>query len=314
MIPMVRKIRLMDGWEIERQFVRHLNTHQNRDHCLYLGDCSRSWLQFETANEFSDSHKLTDLLRDHIDLLAESMGSRHLLSVGITNTVREALILQHMTQSPPLPRQYVCVDINEGGLNRAAGLAQTLNIEALCVIAMSHQLRQVRKFCKGPVVLAMLGNHFCNYDPTELLQAVNTTLDSDDLLLFDCALFSPDAQQMIDVCNCHLKKLRNIVPLLNRGVTRQDYELELKLSKRHVREMEIHRTEKQVTFRSDCRIATNSEPIDFKPDDTIQMGFTFRYEAHQILALVDDGGFDILQTHLDRDHENLLVLAKRKRP
>lgn len=310
MIPKLRKIRLMDSREMERRFVRHLDTQQTPDHYLYLGDCGRSWLRFETANELAVSHKLTDLLRDHISLLAESIEEHHLLSVGIGNGVKEALILEHLTQSSP--RQYVCVDINEIRLERAVRMTQKLNIETLCVVAMFHQLSQVRKFCNGPVVLAMLGDNFCNYDPTELLPSIDAALTRDDLFLFDCALFTPETPTMIDACNCRLKKIDHIAPLANRGIGRQNYEFELKLIKQHIGDMDIYRTDKQVTFRNECRIACDCGQIDFKPDDTIQMGFTFSYEAPQILELLDRSGFDILQTHFDREHENLLVLAKRK--
>lgn len=310
MIPKLRKIRLMDGWELNRQFVRHLENKQAQDNDLYLGDCGRGWLIFDAPEERATAHHLTGLLSSSIEHLADEMDDHHLLSIGNPGGTRETLILEHLTRSTL--RQYVCLDVNETGLEVITGLTEKLNIQALYVVAMLGHLRQVRKFCSEPVVLTMLGNHFCSYDPTALLPSINAAVTDQDLFLLDCALQTDEPTGPQDTSATRWDKALYIPFLANKGIRTQDYTFELKPAMRHIEDMEIFRMEKQIVFCNNCQITTDSGPICFQNNDIIQMGFTFKYRAFQLFELLENHGFDILQTHYDTDQKHLLLLTKRK--
>jgi uncharacterized SAM-dependent methyltransferase len=300
----------MDGWELNRQFVRHLENRQAQDNDLYLGDCGRGWLIFEAPEECATSHHLTGLLSSSIGRLADAMDDHHLLSIGNPGGIRETLILKHLTRSNL--REYICLDVNETGLEVIADLTEKLNIQALYVVAMLGHLRQVRKFCSGPIILAMLGNHFCSYDPTALLPFINAVMTDQDLFLFDCALLADEQQEPQNFPPSRLDKALYIPLLANKGIRTQDYTFELKPAMRSIEGMDIFRMEKQIVFCNECQITTDSGTICFRKNDIIQMGFTFKYRAFQLFQLLENHGFDILQTHYDTEQKHLLMLTKRK--
>lgn len=299
----------MDGRELNRQFVRHLGRKPAREPDFYVCECSRNWLRFETSDEAAISQNLTGLLRDSIRSLAESIEDHHLLNIGPADCVKAELILQHLPQSDL--RQFICVDVNETNLQTMTDLTLKLNIYALYVVAMLRHLRQVRKFCKGPALFTMLGNQICHYDPAELLPFIHQTMADQDLLLFDCALLTAELQKKALTSKGLRHQGFHIPHLVNKGIRPQDYEVELNLIRQRIEDMYIYRMDKQIVFRNDCRIAMDPDHIVYKNNDTIHMGFVFKYQAWQLMQLLSSRGFDILQTHFDHSRNHLIVLAKR---
>jgi uncharacterized SAM-dependent methyltransferase len=299
----------VDGRELNRQFVRHLEHKPACQPDLYLGDCGRNWLRFETSDEAAISHNLTDLLIDSIRSLTQSVRDHHLLNIGPADCDKAELILRHMPQSDL--RQFICVDVNETDLQTMTDLTLKLNIHALYVVAMLRHLRQVRKFCNGPALFTMLGNQICQYDPCELLPFIHQTMTDQDLLLFDCALLTADLQKKAVTSTGLRRKGFHIPHLASKGIRSQDYEIEHKLVRRRIEDMYIYRVDKHIVFRNDCGIALDPDHIHYKNNDTIHMGFVFKYQAWQLMQLLSSRGFDILQTHFDHSRNHLMVLAKR---
>lgn len=294
---------------MQRQFVRHLVHKPPCEPDLYLCDCSRNWLRLETSEEAAAADKLTNLLRKSIHSLAQSIPDHHLLNIGPADCVKAELILQHLPQSDL--RHFICVDVNETNLRTLTDLTLKLDIYALYVVAMLRHLKQVRKFCKGPALFTMLGNQLCQYDPAELLPFMHQTMTDQDLLLFDCALLTAELQRKALTSTGLRRQVFHIPHLANKGIRSQDYEVELKLIRQRIEDMYIYRMDKQIVFRNDCRIAMDPDHIVYKNNDTIHMGFVFKYQAWQLMHLLSSRGFDILQTHFDHSRNHLIVLAKR---
>lgn len=310
MASTVRKIYLVGISEFERRFARDLYNKQMPDYFLYVGDCGENWLKLQQSDAFAVSHKLTGLLKANINDLSNSLDNHNLLSIGVGSGEKEAVILEKLSKSSPC--QYVCVDINDAFLNMAADIIQKLHIETVCVLAMLEQLTQIKAYCRSPLVLALLGNNFCNYHPIKLLELIYKNLGHGDLFLFDSALLSEDKANTTDAYNCELNRIFNMAPLFTKGLSPQDCSFELKLIKERIKNMELYRTKKQIIIHKDCRFEIGSTQINFNRDDKIQMGFTFKYKPEQIFELLKICNFKVIKSYFDSEKENMLVLAQIK--
>ncbi len=310
MMTKTHKIRLIDTLEMEKRLAQYLLGRRMPDHYLYLDRGGQNWLTLEASPDFAVARKLTDLLKESISLLAGWLADHHLLSIGVGSGIKEKIILEQLPNE--FRRQYTCVDVNDGYLEMAAALTQKLDIETLCIVGLFEQLGQIVGCCEHPLTLALLGNNFCNYRPDELLHTVHANLGPDDLFLFDCALLTGQADAVTAAYTSELNKVFNMAPLLNKGINPQNCLFELTLITERLDDMELCRTSKHITILQDCDITVGTSPVTFKRNDQIQMGFTYKYTAAQVLRLLEKNGFTALQTQLDNEQNNMIVLAQTR--
>jgi uncharacterized SAM-dependent methyltransferase len=175
-----------------------------------------------------------------------------------------------------------------------------------------EDLKEIMNFCSRPLVLALLGNNFCNYHPEELLQLIKNNLGSDDLFLFDCALLTK-TKEITDAYNSGLNESFNLGPLIKIGLPAEKCFFELTLIDEEILGMDLCRTKKQIIFNDDCEVFFGTNKIQFKRNDKLKMGFTFKYRSRQLFHLLKLSGFEIIKTYFDELQGNVIILSQVKK-
>jgi Histidine-specific methyltransferase, SAM-dependent len=92
----------------------------------------------------------------------------------------------------------------------------------------------------------------------------------------------------------------------------EDFDFELLLGQVDSSIGAVYRTRKSLNILKDTEIKIGPAIIGFKEGDVIRMGFTYKYTYEQIIAFLDICGFDLLNSFLNEDRSNAIILAKKR--
>jgi uncharacterized SAM-dependent methyltransferase len=315
----LRKIELAGEQDLEAGLRESIMRRELPDCYLYLGDGgTRRWLELCESDEFPICSHLSDLLEDSVgDLCEHFMGPLDLMSVGVGSGAKERILLEGLMSSCDL--NYIAVDVSGDMVDRALEASADIPVPALGIVARFEDLRSLEAYCENPVLLCMLGNSFCNFDPDYALSLVRTHLGPGDNFLFDCSLKPNDtrddaaaafAEQVESVYRSQVNMRFNIWPLVERGMRPDACRFHLDLVRAPSSAGEVHRTSKRLEILEDSTVTIGGEDVKLQAGETVRMGFTYKYSVAQVRSLLKMNNFEEVALFATPDGENLLALVK----
>jgi uncharacterized SAM-dependent methyltransferase len=315
----MNKLELVNDEALERQLKRHLDRRELPDAFLYTGDIgAHNWLTLEASDRFPIASALTDLMEEHAASIAERVGARRsVVSIGAGDAQKEKILLARLAAYA----RPVChmIDISSRMVDEAIENLGGLGLELRGAVAFCEDIDTLAPYWDRPLLLCLLGNNFCNYDPSALLSLIHRNLGGADVFLFDCNLL-PDRLEDIDrwvhemeaVYNSPENVQFNIAPLVTRGVDPDACEFSLKLITVNSPAGPIYRTRKQIHLTRPAIVHCGNQLVHIAAGETIEMGFTYKYRLDQLRQCLIDNGFETLETWPDRSGDNVIVLTRTK--
>jgi len=317
----LKKIELVSKEELENRLKASLEQRQMPDYFLYLGDSGvRNWLSLSSSQEFPIASLLTDLLRQSLPSIAHRLSGRFdMVSIGTGSGKKERMLLE--TLIPQCALTYYAVDISSEMVDEALNTVADIDVEKTGVVAFMEDLASLRQFWKPPVLLCLLGNNFCNYDPDYLLEIVHGQLESDDLFLFDCHLFPAQRgseelgrEHVEQVYRSQLNMRFNISPLMQRGLEPDNCTFHLDLLPTETAVGTVYQTSKWLEIFKDTIILCGPNKVSLAAGDTIRLGFTYKYTRQQVQDCLQQHDFQHVGLFLSPDSENMLTLVRKRPP
>jgi uncharacterized SAM-dependent methyltransferase len=315
----LNKIELVTKDQLEARLQACLEQRQMPDCFLYLDDSGvRNWLALSNSEEFPVASRLTGLLKQDLPSIVEHLsGKFDLVSIGVGSGEKERILLEALVQQGT--PTYYAVDISSEMVEQALNTVTDINVDRIGVVAFLEDLEVLRQFWNPPVLLCLLGNNFCNYDPDSLLETIHAQLQSEDLFLFDCHLF-PTQQQGEDwgreeverMYRSQLNVRFNIDPLVRRGMNPDDCVFHLELLPVETSLGSVYRTTKWLDMLKDTTITCGPNKVLLMAGDTISLGFTYKYTPPQVQGYLRRYGFQEVELFLSPDEDGLLVLARKQ--
>lgn len=288
------------------------------DSFLYICEQGKAnWLALESSKQFPIASSLTELLHDNVGSIAmHARNASTLVSIGAGDAKKEFILLTELLKTTSLSCQVV--DVSSQMVDRAMETLNSLAIDVHGIVGFCENMEMFAHYWEHPILLCLLGNNFCNYDPAKLLGQVSKNLNAKDLFLFDCHLFSGDQQDeelwrrdIEEIYNSPENAKFNIAPLVSRGMTPDSCCFELKLIKVNSPWGLIYRTSKQINIIKHAMVQCGSDTVAFSPGDIIQMGFTYKYRMDQLSAYLQKYNFDIVQSWLNPAGDNVILLVRK---
>jgi len=315
----LNKIELVTKDELEAMLQTCLEHRQMPDYFLYLDDSGiKNWLTLSSSEEFPVASLLTELLRQSLPSIVEHLSGRFdMVSIGVGNGVKERMLLEALVQRG-IPTYYA-VDISSEMVDEALNTVADVNVDRTGVVAFLEDLAVLQQFWNPPVLLCLLGNNFCNYDPDYLLEIVHAQLQNEDLFLFDCHLF-PSQQPGEDWGRKEVERMYrsqpnvrfNIDPLVRRGMNPNDCVFHLQLLPVETSLGIVYRTTKWLDMLRDTTILCGPRKVLLTAGDTISLGFTYKYTRPQVQDYLQRHDFQEVQLFLSPDEDALLILARKQ--
>ncbi len=315
----MNKLELVNDENLERKLKRHLDRRELPDAFLYTGlHGAANWLALEASVQFPVASTLTTLMATHASAIAQRMGARRsVVSIGAGDARKEILLLQQLTApSPP-----VChiVDVSSRLVDEALRNLRDRKIEGRGIVAFCEDLDILAPGWDRPLALCLLGNNFCNYDPSALLPLVHRNLGPIDLLLFDCSLLpegSEDIRKWADEVEATYNSPRNVqfnvAPLVARGMDPGSCRFELKLITVQSPAGPIYRTRKRLHVTRPTAVQCGPQTVHLAAGEIIEMGFTYKYRLDQLHQCLIEHGFRIVASWPDRSGGNIIILAQTR--
>jgi len=313
------KIELISSEALEARLGQCLKERYMPDYFLYLGGSGvGNWLTLTDAKEFPVASRLTDPLRDSLPAITPHLPGRFdLVSIGVGGGEKERMLLEALASQHAIT--YVAVDISSEMVDEALNSVAGIDVDKVGVVGFGEDLEVLRQFWNPPVLLCLMGNNFCNYDSDQLLGSVGGQLESCDLFLFDCHLFTaqPGCEEVgkdriEETYRTELNVRFNIEPLLRRGLGADDCVFHLDLLPSETRLGTVYRTSKRIEILRDTTLSCGSTRVSLAVGDSIRLGFTYKYTEEQVGRYLEQCGFEQVERFLSADGENLLTLVKKQ--
>lgn len=315
----MKKIELVRKDELEARLRACLEQRQMPDYFLYLGDSGvKSWLTLSSSPEFPIASRLTELLRQSLPSIANHLAGRFdVVSIGVGSGEKELILLEALESR--CNTKYYAVDVSSEMVDEALNTVADMNIAKVGLVALFEDLARLRQFWEPPVLLCLLGNNFCNYDPDHALKTVYRQLETNDLFLFDCHLLpiqleggKPGLEQVEQIYRSKLNLHFNIAPLLQRGLDPVSWVFHLDLLPVETSAGTVYRASKRLQILKDTVISCGSKKVWLAAGDTIRLGFTYKYTYSQVRNYLQRHGFQEVELFLSPDGDNLLALVRKQ--
>ena len=312
MNPMV----LVTDGALERKLQHHLERRELPDAFLYTGrHGTGNWLRLESSRGFPVAATLTALMQEQAGAVAwRASHCRDVVSIGAGDARKERLLLEELLRFTR-PACHV-VDVSRPMVEEALRNLAPLGLAPRGIVAFCENLDVLAPAWARPVLLCLLGNNFCNYEPADLLPLVAANLGPADLFLFDGSL-RPDEeqdpgrwQQDTEASYNSPENVRfNLAPLVARGADPESCRFELRLITVDTPWGPICRTHKHIHVTKPTAVHCDGAAVAFRAGDVIEMGFTYKYRFSQIAAVLEHYGFGVVESWRDEAGGNALFLA-----
>lgn len=310
---------LISDAALERKLRLHLERRELPDAFLYTGPHGAAhWLALESNRRFPIASTLTTLMKQRAGAVAErAHRCRDVVSIGAGDARKERLLLVELMRfSRP-----VChiVDISRSLVDEALRNLAALGLDTRGVVAFCENLDVLSPAWRRPVLLCLLGNNFCNYHPADLLPLLGSNLGPADGFLLDGSLLPStveDAaswqQETEAVYNSPENVRFNLAPLVQRGAEAESCRFELRLVTVDTPWGPTYRTQKRIHVAQPVVVRCGTEAVALRAGDTIEMGFTYKYRLPQLVACLQQYGFDPVEKWSDQADGNAILLTRKR--
>lgn len=315
----MESIELISEEMVEEMLLENLRHRQLPDFFLYADEAgARRWLELCSSDEFPIAARLTDLVASSAPAIAAHFeGPLHVVSIGVGGGEKERLLLEALLAGCG-PR-YLAVDVCDTLVRQGLKAVGDMDIPKAGAVARLEDLQALEEHWDSPALLCLLGNSFSNFEPDLVLGLVREFLAEDDAFLFDCSLLPAGssngraalhfAEQVEKVYRSELNRRFNTAPLVDRGLDPAACVFQLDLIQVDTGVGKAYRTSKKLEMLQDAVVSVGTEQVAFLKGETIQMGYTYKYEPGQVRALLARHGFRELELACSPDGDNMLALV-----
>ncbi|MBE0481362.1 MAG: L-histidine N(alpha)-methyltransferase [Dehalococcoidia bacterium] len=310
----MNRIELVTAEDLEDRLGACLEHRELPDYFLYLGKSGyEGWAKLSASSEFPIASSLTRLLRESLSrMVGHFPAVFDLVSIGVGNGEKERLLIEAAHKHS---LRYIPVDISSLMLDAALARVNDLEVNKAGLVARFEDLPWLHGFWQSPIVLCLLGNNFCNYEPNYLLPLVENHLGPEDLFLFDCHLIPEheSGKRLDEVENMYRSPLNarfNLQPLVQRGLPEENCAFHLDLEQRLTSAGMAYKTRKCIEILADSSIVCASRRIRFAAGERIRMGFTYKFNVLQVRRFLGSHKFHILELSISEDGSGLLALVR----
>lgn len=296
---------------------RCLESRTMPDCFLYLGQSGADkWMRLNSSEDFPVVSRLTRLLMQNLDDICDRLPSGlAVVSLGVGNGEKERLLLDSPVGAGF--RALLALDVSID-LLQAAMRACSRPERRTGVAGLIEQLGGMRRLWQPPALVCLLGNSFCNYEPEFVLNLIDRNMEPGDFFLVDFSLMPtqqgvPDPAAVQQAYGCGLNAEFNLGPLLERGMAASDGCFTLELATVVTPWGSFYRTSKRVHLKNEVHLSFDRGTVHLRKDERIELGFTYKYLAGQILDLFSRGPFHVLYATEDAAEENMLVLVEKRK-
>jgi uncharacterized SAM-dependent methyltransferase len=304
---------------LERKLKRHLERRELPDAFLYTG-CpgATNWLNLASSRRFPVASALTTLMQERAGAVAQRASHcRGVATIGAGDGRKERLLLQALLRFSQ-PACHV-IDISRLLVEETLRNLAVLEMETHGIVAFCENLDVLAPAWKRPVLLCLLGNSFCNYQPAELLPLIGRNLGPADLFLFDGSLLGEDRQDL-DAWQREVEEVYrapenvrfNLAPLVVRGADPGSCRFDLKLITVEMPWGQTYRTQKRIHVTKPTAVQCGAELVALHAGDVIEMGFTYKYRFGQLRQCLERHGFDVVESWPDPTGGNAMFLTRKK--
>ena len=315
----MRKVELVTRDELEDSFRDCLVRHEMPDCFLYLDQSGVSnWLSLSESEDFPIASRLTELLKRNVPSIARRLPNRFdLVSIGVGGGQKESMLLEALVPGKSIT--YYPVDISTQMVDEALKAAAHINVNRTGLVCSVADLSLMRQFWTPPVLLCLLGNNFCNYEPHDLLTMVRRELQPRDFFLFDCHLLpanrdgsKPGREVVERMYRSRLNVQFNIHPLVQRGMAPDGCVFNLDVFPVETSLGTVYRTHKWLRILRHTTVSCGTTEVSLAPGDTIRLGFTYKYTRTQIEAYLRQQRFQVEDMFASDDSDYLLALVRKQ--
>ncbi|MBN1288639.1 MAG: L-histidine N(alpha)-methyltransferase [Actinobacteria bacterium] len=312
------KIEILKADDFDTRLKSSLEDRFLPDYFLYLG-CSGvdNWLSLYRSSEFTIAARLTSLLKGNIEKISRHFsGELDVVSIGVGGGEKEKSLLEELTRCCQ-PR-YFAVDASSEMVDVALEAVSKMKIESTGIVALLEDLYLIHDYWNSNVLVCLLGNTLCNYEPDEVFRTVHLELEENDYFMFDCSLLpfsevdgTPDIQSVIDSYRTGLNVTFNLNPLLCRGLCEDDCEFHLDVVRVEDKGGTAYRTAKWIEILKGSKVECGCDSIELPAGSIINMGFTYKFTPEQVARHLEVSGFEALEIFFSPEKTEMMVLARK---
>lgn len=310
----VRKIDLVTTDDLEHRLAVNLMQGVMPDPFLRVGEGGlRNLLASDTTVDLQATESLRNLLDDCLSQLIGSIFHvNSVVSLVSGSGEGERVLLEAAVDfCTPL---YVAVNPSSNLVETALANTASVDVEKLGLVALAEDLPLIRSYWEPPVLLCLLGNAFCSYQPDVLFDLVFEQFGPDDLLLLDCCVLSDRAlndQQVDVVCRSRQNMLFHINPLVNRGMEPDAFVFNIESIEQETDVGKVYKVCKWLDITKDSVICCGSLNVRLFAGSRVELGFAYRYTREQVIDFLSRRGFDVVASFSNARKDGLLVLAEK---
>jgi len=311
------KTELVSDEALEHRLKHHLERRELPDAFLYTGNHGTlNWLTLESSQRFPVAATLTSLLKEHARSIAQRIRNcRDVVSIGAGDARKELILLEELLHFSK-PRCHI-VDVSSRMVDEALKTLSGLGLEITGTVAFCEDLGRLAPDWNRPVLLCLLGNSFCNFDPAGLLPLVGNNLGPADLFLLDGSMLPENEREVARwrreverIYNSPENVRFNTAPLVRRGMDPESCGFELKLVGVDSPWGQTYRTQKRIHVLKRAVVQCGTDAVTFAAGDVIEMGFTYKYRFAQLRQCLERHGFRVAESWPDRTGGNIIILAE----
>jgi uncharacterized SAM-dependent methyltransferase len=312
----MRKVQLISDSDLERDLLENLRNLQLPDYLLYSGtDGANGWLELDRSNSFTIASELTSLLEKNLPALNPVIKKNiHLISIGVGGAQKEELLLSKYFGRFA---HFFAIDISSGMVDSALDRLEKYGVEITGIIGLFEDLEILSSFWCSPALICFLGNSFSSYEANYALGLLSKNIHLVDYLLLDFHLLRTDngfgSETQIENAYRSAENVAfNFGPFISRGVEPDCLEFRLDLVLTGTPVGMAYRTRRAVNVLKNFSIVFSSGSVAFEEGERIELGFTYKYTAEQVRALLSLNGFKIVNEWLESGGSGMLALIKKE--
>ncbi|MBD3240415.1 MAG: hypothetical protein GF331_07505 [Chitinivibrionales bacterium] len=307
------KTTLVTAADLERMLYAAMRGGRLPDAFLYADEhCAREWLALDRSSSFTVAQRLSDLLlREEALLRRHCSWCEHLFGLGVGDAAKERFLCEKLNIT-----NATVFDVGEAFVDHGMQVLAQQCRRVDGIVGMFEHLAPHLRTWRGPGLVTMLGNTFCNYDAPQLLCVLASITEPDDRVLIDAHLVDESADtdilRRIEQTYRSRQNARfNLAPLTRRGLAPQAARFSLHLRKTTTPGGAAWRTHKTITIERDSVIRCGGDSLKLTTGATLEGGCTYLYPLRTLRLLIEQNGFAISAECLSEDADNVLLVLRR---
>ncbi|MBD3360067.1 MAG: hypothetical protein GF365_05185 [Candidatus Buchananbacteria bacterium] len=290
----------------EEKIIEGLENRAFDESIFYQGEGADKFLEILRSQEYKLANTEMDLIKDHIDELAEEVGDKIIYDLGAGDAAKVKPLLQKQLESQD-QIDYVPIDINPAFVFAAAAEIDNPQVNIQGEIMDFNQSLE-DKLPDEPKTFTLLGNTLGNGDykfQKSLLKNLSNSMTKDDTLLVGITL-KKDLQETL--ANYDNEQGREFVMTTVRNLGFPEDKVELGM----VADEANNQIKQIIHIKEDLTVKRGESEIEYKKGEEVTIFVSQKYEVDELDKLADSTDLQITKSFADKDQQVQVVVLQKK--